>query len=107
MMTNYKRQRGILYIETHPELKHFGCQEKLGMKKQIEFKRAPEREREIIFKTKNVPIFIFLHLKFNCEFQHVKDWRDRLCGLVVRVLGYRTEMYCASCEVRTEFIYVM
>jgi hypothetical protein len=31
---------------------------------------------------------------------------DRLCGLVVRVPGYTTEMYCASCEVRTEFIYV-
>jgi hypothetical protein len=30
-----------------------------------------------------------------------------LCGLVVRVPGYRTEMYCVSCEVRTEFIYVM
>jgi hypothetical protein len=29
---------------------------------------------------------------------------DRLCGLVVRVPGYRTELYCASCEVRTEFI---
>jgi hypothetical protein len=26
---------------------------------------------------------------------------DRLCDLVVRVPGYRTEMYCASCEVRT------
>jgi hypothetical protein len=25
----------------------------------------------------------------------------------VRVLGYRTEMYCVSCEVRTEFIYDM
>jgi hypothetical protein len=33
--------------------------------------------------------------------------RDHLCGLVVRVRGYRTEMYCASCEVRTEFLYVM
>jgi hypothetical protein len=31
--------------------------------------------------------------------------RDRLCGLVVRVPGYRTEMYCVSCEVRTEFMY--
>jgi hypothetical protein len=31
----------------------------------------------------------------------------RLCRLVVRVPGYRTEMYCVSCEVRTEFIYVM
>jgi hypothetical protein len=32
---------------------------------------------------------------------------DRLCGLEIRVPGYITEMYCASCEVRTEFIYVM
>jgi hypothetical protein len=32
---------------------------------------------------------------------------DRLCGLMVRVPGYRTEMYCVSCAVRTEFIYVM
>jgi hypothetical protein len=30
-----------------------------------------------------------------------------VCGLVVRVPGYTTEMYCVSCEVRTEFIYVM
>jgi hypothetical protein len=36
-----------------------------------------------------------------------KFLKDRLCGLVVRVLGYTTEMYCASCEIRTEFIYVM
>jgi hypothetical protein len=28
----------------------------------------------------------------------------RICGLVVRVPGCRTEMYCVSCEVRTEFI---
>jgi hypothetical protein len=28
---------------------------------------------------------------------------DRLCG-IVSVPGYRTEMYCVSCEVRTEFI---
>jgi hypothetical protein len=32
---------------------------------------------------------------------------DRLCGLVGRVPGYRTQMYCVSCEVLTEFIYVM
>jgi hypothetical protein len=31
---------------------------------------------------------------------------DRLCGLVVRVPGYTTEMYCDSCEVGTEFILV-
>jgi hypothetical protein len=30
-----------------------------------------------------------------------------LCGLVVRVPDYIKEMYCDSCEVRTEFIYVM
>jgi hypothetical protein len=29
------------------------------------------------------------------------------CGLVVRVPGYRMEMYFISCEVQTEFIYVM
>jgi hypothetical protein len=33
--------------------------------------------------------------------------RDRFCSLVVGVPGYITEMYCASCEVRTELIYVM
>jgi hypothetical protein len=32
---------------------------------------------------------------------------DRLCGLVVRVPGYRKEMNCVSSDVRTEFIYVM
>jgi hypothetical protein len=32
---------------------------------------------------------------------------DSLCGLAVRVPGYRTEMYCDYCEARTEFIYVM
>jgi hypothetical protein len=26
---------------------------------------------------------------------------------VARVPGYITEMYCVSCEVRTEFIYIM
>jgi hypothetical protein len=30
---------------------------------------------------------------------------DRLCGLVV-IPGFTTEMYCASCDVRTEFIYI-
>jgi hypothetical protein len=32
---------------------------------------------------------------------------DRLCGLAVRVPGYTTEMCCVSCEVRTEFMFVM
>jgi hypothetical protein len=31
---------------------------------------------------------------------------DRLCGLVVRIPGYKTETCCVSCEIRTEFIYV-
>jgi hypothetical protein len=33
-------------------------------------------------------------------------WRI-MTASVVRVSGYITEMYCASCEVRIEFIYVM
>jgi ribosomal protein S26 len=32
---------------------------------------------------------------------------DRLRGLAVRVPGYRTQIYCVSCEVRNEFIYVI
>jgi hypothetical protein len=32
---------------------------------------------------------------------------DRLCGLVAGVPNYRTEMYCVSCEVQTEFIYIV
>jgi hypothetical protein len=40
-------------------------------------------------------------------FQVLSGYLDRLCGLVVRVPGYGMEMYCVSCEVRTEFIYVM
>jgi hypothetical protein len=31
-------------------------------------------------------------------------YNGRHCGLVVRVPGYRTEMYRVSCGVRTEFI---
>jgi hypothetical protein len=31
---------------------------------------------------------------------------DRLNGVVIRVPGQITEMYCVCCEVRTEFIYV-
>jgi hypothetical protein len=31
----------------------------------------------------------------------------RLCGLVVRLPGYTMEIYYASCEVRTEFIYIL
>jgi hypothetical protein len=30
-----------------------------------------------------------------------------ICGLVVRVPGYSKKMNCASCEVRTESIYIM
>jgi hypothetical protein len=39
--------------------------------------------------------------------RRVDEWPDRLCGLVVRVPGYTTEIYRDSCEVRTEFIYVV
>jgi hypothetical protein len=43
--------------------------------------------------------------EFHCSKLYLLS--DRLCSLVVRVPGYTTEMYCVSCEVRTEFIYVM
>jgi hypothetical protein len=33
-----------------------------------------------------------------------KSINERLCGLVVRVPGYITEICCVSCEVRTKFI---
>jgi hypothetical protein len=36
-------------------------------------------------------------------FGHIRI-KNSLCRLVIRVPGCRTEMYCASCEVRTEFI---
>jgi hypothetical protein len=44
------------------------------------------------------PLLIFLRYKIA---------QYRLCGLVVRVPGYGTEMYCVSSELRTEFISVM
>jgi hypothetical protein len=40
-------------------------------------------------------------------FFFARSYVDRLCGLVVRVPAYTKEMYCASCEVRNEFMYVM
>jgi hypothetical protein len=46
-----------------------------------------------IVKEHSIPIFIFVNL--------------RPCGLVVRAPSYTTQMYCDSCEVRTEFIYVL
>jgi hypothetical protein len=46
-------------------------------------------------------------LDFTVIYRKYKLTVDHLCGLVVRVPGYRTEMCCASCKVRTEFIYVM
>jgi hypothetical protein len=42
-----------------------------------------------------------------CNSVHWEELSDRLCCLVIRVPGYITKMHCASCEVRTEFIYVM
>jgi hypothetical protein len=56
-----------------------------------------------LFQKPNI-ILDMLHLFYLPD---VYLYLDRLCGLVVRVPGYRTEMYCVSCEVRNEFIYVM
>jgi hypothetical protein len=47
--------------------------------------------------------FVTLLLGLEVDYPRI----DRLCGLVIRVSGYITEMHFASCEVRTEFIYVM
>jgi hypothetical protein len=47
-------------------------------------------------------VFCEVRNEFICVLQKKVD---RLCGLVVRVPGYKTEMYCASCEVLTEFIF--
>jgi hypothetical protein len=41
-----------------------------------------------------------------CVLQHYVAFADRLCGLAVRVPGYRTEMYCVSCKVRIYICYV-
>jgi hypothetical protein len=46
-------------------------------------------------------------MEFSFSLVFMQKKVDLLCGLVVRVPGYRTEMYCVSCEVRNELIYVM
>jgi hypothetical protein len=57
------------------------------------------KELFIVYKKYSIYILKLILYVFTTE--------DCLCGLVVRVPGYTTEMYCVSCEVRTEFIYVM
>jgi hypothetical protein len=50
----------------------------------------------------------FLLIRLNIiNFSWYAYFKDRLCGVVVRVPGYRSDIYCVTCEVRTEFIYVM
>jgi hypothetical protein len=45
---------------------------------------------------------------FNSKIMSIKrNLPDRLCGLVVKVPGCRTEMWYVSCEERTILIYVM
>jgi hypothetical protein len=44
---------------------------------------------------------------YNIIYNNITYNNDRLCGLVARVPGYTTEMYCVSCEARTEFVYAM
>jgi hypothetical protein len=48
---------------------------------------------------------LFLFCEVRTEFIYVR-WKkvDCLCGLVVRVPGYTTEMYCVSCEVQSGLI---
>jgi hypothetical protein len=81
-----------------------------GLEGQAPFERTP---RSPNFKTFRLCILVDSrrHTKVYAvkirDLRHCRQRTDRLCGLVVRVPGYRTEMYCVSCEVRTEFIYGM
>jgi hypothetical protein len=56
-----------------------------------------------VCRQNDVDVKLF-HLNFKNIYLPNPSSRDRLCGLLIRVPGYRTEMYCASCEVRTEFM---
>jgi hypothetical protein len=46
----------------------------------------------------------FLRLNTGCNFLLFPFLIETTCHLVVRVPSNRTEIYCASCEVRTDFI---
>jgi hypothetical protein len=59
--------------------------------------------RSYTLLNKHKPLSLLMYFYFSILFYTY----DLFCGLVVRVPGYRTEMYCIFCEVRTEFIYVM
>jgi hypothetical protein len=68
--------------------------------------RAMQRHSEVAF------LFCDGRRKFVKEWNRDGVWKnaqnevtvDHLCGLVVGVPGYKSGMYCVSCEVRTEFI---
>jgi hypothetical protein len=85
---------------TVPVIKVSYCQT-IEMKKDTSILNSNETER----LSKDGQAVLYPVIK-----QYLKPYvsrQDRLCGLVVRVSGYSSEMYCASCEVRTEFVYVM
>jgi cation diffusion facilitator CzcD-associated flavoprotein CzcO len=50
---------------------------------------------------------LYEHIKVRHNSLYISLLKDRIWGLVVRVPGYITEKNCVSCEVRTEFMYVM
>jgi hypothetical protein len=57
-----------------------------------------------IVGSRPAPGMIHTHKQVSTILVFVDCLTDRLCGLVVRVPGYRTEMYCTSYEIRTEFM---
>jgi hypothetical protein len=65
-----------------------------------------------IFPSVTVPLYLLLSSLLRADTfasihffsLYVCYMTDRLCGLVVRVPGYTTEIYCASWEVRSEYI---
>jgi hypothetical protein len=68
--------------------------------------RKPQRTSLGVVLTPKTADVLFIFLLPSIVFW-LCGGRCLLCGLVVRVPRYGTEMYCVSCEVRTEFIYVM
>jgi hypothetical protein len=60
---------------------------------------SKEPNRLVLFQ-----VLVFFYFE---EHRNHRKKVNSLSGLVVRDPGYTMEMYCASCEVQTEFIYVM
>jgi hypothetical protein len=108
----------IYYVEERCNLKLNFCHCTANYRRDLSSERAPYMKNKESNCHSNVHIWSLApkgakHQDELADWPSVVMWLrlrlrlqlDRLCGLVVRVPGYRTEMYCVSCDVRTEFIY--